>query len=70
LLLNADNPGNRIGLRNTEAATTTFPIKLVPAEVRLAAEIGTAFQDLSGEHTEAAIVFQDALFNDERELIR
>jgi putative ABC transport system substrate-binding protein len=64
-LINPSNIGNVRGVTNLKNELAGQPITLIVAEARVAADIPAAFQVLQESNTQALIVAQDALFNQE-----
>ena len=69
MLVNVSNPGNVFHLRTAEAAATALGVTLVPAEVRLPADIEAAFQTLAQQRAELLLIIPEALFLSERKRI-
>jgi putative ABC transport system substrate-binding protein len=63
---NASNPPQR---RDAEAAANVLGIRLVPVDVGLPEELGTAIEAFAGERVDWVLVLGDALFVSERERI-
>ena len=62
-LMNSDNLGNAIALKNVEGAARKHKAKILPAAVRNEKEIGNALSLLIKEKVQALIVASDPLFN-------
>ena len=62
----ASNPPQR---RDAEGAANTLGIKIVPTDIDLPEQLGTAFQVYAREGVDWVIVLGDALFNSERDRI-
>ena len=69
MLVNASNPGNVFHLRSAKAAATALGARLVPVEVRLAADIDVPLQTLVQERAELLLIIPEALFLSERKRI-
>jgi len=65
LLVNINNQGHAAQQRETEAAATMLAVKIIPAEVRMPADIDTAFRVLSQERVDMVIVLLDFMFFNE-----
>jgi putative tryptophan/tyrosine transport system substrate-binding protein len=69
VLINMNDPSDTAQWRDAEAAAAALPVKLVPVEVRAAADIDAAFQLLQREHVDAVSVLRDGMFLNERQRI-
>jgi putative tryptophan/tyrosine transport system substrate-binding protein len=61
VLINADNPSNRVQWREAESAAAKLGLSLAPAEVRTADEVGAAFQMFVRERANIVVVFADPM---------
>src|SRR5262245_40210214 len=69
MLLNTRNPANVSQQRDAEVTAPALGIKLVTADVRLAAEMDAAFQTFARERTQFVLVLSDLIFTSERRRI-
>ena len=62
VMINPANSGNVLLLQNIQAAARITRSKILPLEVRTAADVATAFATLTRERSEALIIARDSLF--------
>ena len=62
VMINPANSGNVLLLQNIQAAARITRSKILPIEVRNAADLATAFATLTRERSEALIIPRDSLF--------
>jgi putative tryptophan/tyrosine transport system substrate-binding protein len=65
MLVNAVNQSNAVQRDDALAAAALLRVQLVSVEVRSAAEIEPALEQLAGQHVELVLVLQDPMFNNE-----
>jgi putative tryptophan/tyrosine transport system substrate-binding protein len=65
MLVNAVNQSNAVQRQDALAAASLLGVKLVPVEVRSAAEIERALEQLARQNVELVFVLQDPMFNNE-----